>query len=46
MIEVNNLTKIYKLGNKKMAELKTKDRTKVAAENISLVAKPGEIYGL
>lgn len=46
MIEVNNLTKIYKLGKKKMAELKTKDTTKVAASDISFVARPGEIFGL
>ena len=46
MIEIKNLTKIYKLNKKKMMELKTKETTKKAADNISLTAKPGEIYGL
>lgn len=46
MIEIKNLTKIYKLNKKKMAELKTKETTKKAANNITLTAKPGEIYGL
>jgi len=46
MIEINNLTKIYKLNKKKMQELKTKDSIKRAADNISLTAKKGEIYGL
>ena len=46
MIEINNLTKIYKLNKKKMKELKTSNTTKIAVNNISLTAKPGEIYGL
>lgn len=46
MIEIKNLTKVYKLNKKKMAELKTKQNTKKAANNISLTARPGEIYGL
>ncbi len=46
MIQINELTKIYKLTAKKMQELKTKENTKIAVNNISLVAKPGEIYGL
>ncbi len=46
MIEIKNLTKVYKLSKKKMAELKTKETIKRAADNISLTAKPGEIYGL
>ena len=46
MIQINELTKIYKLSAKKMQELKTKENTKIAVNNISLVAKPGEIYGL
>lgn len=46
MIEVNNLTKIYKLNKKKMAELKTKETTKIAVDNVSFTARPGEIYGL
>ena len=46
MIEIKNLTKIYKLNKKKMMELKTKETTKKAADNITLTANPGEIYGL
>lgn len=46
MIEINNLTKIYKLSKKQMQEQKTKKNMKKAAENISLTAKPGQIYGL
>lgn len=46
MIEVNNLTKVYKLSKKKMQELKTKEAIKKAANGISLTARPGEIYGL
>ncbi len=46
MIEIKNLTKIYKLNKKKMMELKTKETTKKAADGITLTAKPGEIYGL
>lgn len=46
MIEIKNLTKIYKLGKKKMAELKTTDSKKIAVKNLSLVANAGEIYGL
>lgn len=46
MISVNNLTKVYKLNAKKMKELKTTSKAKVAANKISFEAKPGEIYGL
>ena len=46
MIEIRDLTKIYKLSNKKKAELKTKDSEKVAVSGVSLEAHPGEIYGL
>ncbi len=46
MIQINGLTKIYKLNAKKMQELKTKENTKVAVNNVSLEAKPGEIFGL
>ena len=46
MIQINELTKIYKLNAKKMKELKTKENTKIAVNNLSLVAKPGEIFGL
>lgn len=46
MIEINNLTKIYKLSKKQMQEQKTKKNMKKAADHISLTAKPGQIYGL
>lgn len=46
MIEVKNLTKIYQLNKKKMAELKTKDSTKIAVNDVSFSAKEGEIFGL
>lgn len=46
MIEINNVTKVYKLSKKQMQEQKTKKKVKRAANSISLCAKPGEIYGL
>lgn len=46
MIEVKNLSKVYKLNKKKMLELKTTNPEKIAVNDISLTAKPGEIYGL
>ena len=46
MIEIANLTKIYKLSSKQMKKAKTKKNTKVAVEDVSLTARPGEIYGL
>lgn len=46
MIEINGLTKIYKLNAKMMKELKTKDTVKKAVDGVSLSAKPGEIFCL
>ena len=46
MIQINGLTKIYKLNAKKMQELKTKENKKVAVNDVSLEARPGEIFGL
>ena len=46
MIEIKDLTKVYKLSKKQMAEQKTKENIKCAVNHVSLVAKPGEIYGL
>lgn len=46
MIRINNLTKVYKLNGKKMAELKTKNPEKIAVNNVSLETREGEIYGL
>lgn len=46
MVIVNNLTKIYKLNKKQLTEMKTKDKTKVAVDNISFSANDGQIFGL
>ncbi len=46
MIIVKDLTKIYKLSKKQMAEQKTKKNMKKALDRLTLEAKPGEIYGL
>jgi len=46
MIEIRNLTKIYKLNKKQMEENKTKNPKKVAVNNLSLTASAGEIYGI
>jgi ABC-type multidrug transport system, ATPase component len=46
VIEIQNLTKIYKLNKKQMEENKTKNPKKVAVNNLSLTAEPGEIYGI
>lgn len=46
MVEIKNLTKIYKLNKKQMAESKTKDPLKKAVNHLDVSAKKGEIYGL
>lgn len=46
MIQINDLSKVYKLSSKKMQELKTKESKKIAVNGVSLEAKEGEIYGL
>lgn len=46
MIEIRDLTKIYKLNKKQMKESKTTNPLKTAVDNLSLRAVPGEIYGL
>lgn len=46
MIEINNLTKVYKLSKKQMLEQRTKKNMKKAVENVSITANKGEIYGL
>lgn len=46
MIEVKNLTKIYKLNSKQKKELKTKENTKIAVNDVSFTANQGEIFGL
>ncbi|MCL2865133.1 MAG: ABC transporter ATP-binding protein [Lachnospiraceae bacterium] len=46
MIEIRNLTKIYRLSKKQMKESKSKNPNKTAVDRLDLVAKPGRIYGL
>ncbi|MFA9464460.1 MAG: ABC transporter ATP-binding protein [Velocimicrobium sp.] len=46
MIQIKNLTKVYKLSKKQMAEQKTKKNMKRAVDKIDITANPGEIYGL
>lgn len=46
MIQINELTKVYKLTKKQMMEHKTKKNMMKAVDKLSLTAKPGEIYGL
>lgn len=46
MVEITNLTKIYKLSAKQMKEKKTKKNTKIAVDNVSLKAEKGEIFGV
>ncbi|CUX20281.1 ABC transporter ATP-binding protein [Clostridium sp. C105KSO13] len=46
MIEIKNLTKIYKLNKKQMKESKATNSLKTAVDRLSLTARPGEIYGL
>lgn len=46
MLRVENITKTYKLTRKQMQLNKTKERTLVAASNVSFEVKPGEIFGL
>lgn len=46
MIEVINLTKVYKLSKKQMLKEKTRDNIKYAVKDISFEAKSGQIFGL
>ncbi len=46
MIKITNLTKVYKLGKKKMQELKTTNPKKIAVNGVSLEAHEGEIFRL
>ena len=46
MIEVNNIKKTFRLSKKQMALDGTKNKFKVAVDNVSFKAVPGEIYGL
>lgn len=46
MVEIKNLTKIYKLSKKQMQQEKTKKNKKIAVDDVSLEANKGEIFGL
>ncbi len=46
MIEVNKISKTFRLSKKQMALDGTKNKFKVAVDNVSFKALPGEIYGL
>ncbi|MDX1358637.1 MAG: ATP-binding cassette domain-containing protein [Clostridia bacterium] len=46
MIEVNNISKTFRLSKKQMALDGTKNKLKLAVDNVSFKAVPGEIYGL
>lgn len=46
MIQINHLTKVYKLSKKQQKELKTKDTIKKAVDDVSLTVNEGEIFGL
>lgn len=46
MIEIRDLTKVYRLNRKQMAESHTKNPNKTAVDHLSLTARKGEIYGL
>lgn len=46
MVEIRNLTKVYKLSKKQMAEIHARTPLKTAVDDLSLTARRGEIYGL
>lgn len=46
MIEVNNISKTFRLSKKQMAVDGTKNKFKTAVDDVSFKAIPGEIYGL
>ncbi len=46
MIQVNNITKIYKYSLKMKRELNTKETHRKAVEKLSFTVKDGEIFGL
>lgn len=46
MVEIRNLTKVYKLNKKQMKDMKEDSNLKVAVDNISFTAKEGEIFCL
>ena len=46
VIVVENLVKSFKLSAKQMKTLKTKDKKKIAVNDISFTTYEGEIFGL
>ncbi len=46
MIEVLQVSKIYKLSSKQKKKLKTKNSSKQAVTDLSFIAREGQIYGL
>lgn len=46
MIEIQDVTKIYKLNRRQMQEQKLQSNTKVAVSHVSLQARDGEIFGI
>jgi sodium transport system ATP-binding protein len=46
MIQIKHVTKVYKLSKKQMKKMKTKEKIKYAADDISLEVNVGKIYGL
>lgn len=46
MIEIRDLTKVYRLNKKQMKETRADSRIKTAVDHLSLTANKGEIYGL
>lgn len=46
MIEIQNLTKIYRLSKKQQKKQNIKVGSKIAVDHVSLKIKKGEIYGI
>ena len=46
MIEIQNVTKVYKLSRRQMVEQKTKSSMKTAVKDVSLTIREGEIFGI
>ncbi len=46
MVEVHRLKKVFKLTSKQVKQMGAKDKYKMAVENVSFRAVPGQIFGL
>lgn len=46
MIEIDNLTKVYRMSKKQMQQAKTTRCMKIAVDNLKLKIEKGEIYGI